>query len=453
MKILIAGIGKVGKTLVEQFAEEGYDLTVLDTNKEALERIVEICDVITVNGNCASMEVLTEAEVGKADLLIAATGSDEINLLCCAAAHSLCPTLNTIARIRNPEYSKQVYRMRDVFSLSMIFNPERQAAAEIDRLLHYPGFLKRESFAKGRMEIAELKVEEGSKLANASLTEIGSLLDCKILVCAVLRAGTCITPAGDFVLKAGDRIFVTATANDLSALLKNLGVVHRKVRSAMVIGGGLGGYYLAESLLEHGIHVKLVERDAERCRELSALLPKADIIYGDGTSQKVLDAEGLRDCDALVALTGNDETNILISLYGKSYGVPQIITNLGRVEDMNIIDTLPLGCVVSPRKLCCNTIVRYARAIHHKTGAAIAVHSIADGQAEAIEFVVDMNTKHFGEPLKNIRLKPNIRIAGINRADKTEIAGGDSIFGEGDTIVLVTSRDEVLLELNDIFAD
>ena len=453
MKIIIAGIGKVGATLAEQLAAEGYDITLIDNEAGVLRSAVEQNDVMTVNGNCASMDTLKDASVDGADILIAATGSDEVHLLTCVTAHQLNPTLHTIARIRNPEYSEQCYRMRDVFFLSMIFNPEKQTATEIEHLLKYPGFLKRETFAKGRMEIVELKVDSTSKLCNIALNRLDSVIQCRVLICTVLRDGKAMAPDGSFVLKEGDRLFVTASADDLTNLLANLGIVTHRTRRVMLIGGGKISYYLADALTEKGMNVTVIEKDEDCCTELAEDLPKANIILGDASFQNLLESEGIAGMDAVISLTGMDELNILTSLYANSFGVPRIITKLGRVENSRMISALPIGSVISPRKLCCNNVVRYVRAVQKQTGAALTVHSIADGQAEAIEFLVDANTRHCGEALKDIRLKNNILLAGISRVGKTELPGGHSSFEEGDTVIIVSGRDDVIMELNDIFDD
>ena len=451
MKILIAGNGKVGKTLAAELSGEGYELTLIDNNPHALSGVLGRLDVMTVEGNCAAMPTLIEAGVESADLLIAATGTDEVNLLCCMTAHKLNPRLHTIARIRNPEYTEQAYAMRDEFALSMIFNPELQTAIEIERLLKFPAFLKRDSFAKGRVEIVELKIDEDSKLCHVSLLDMYKIVKCKVLVCAVLRDGVCITPDGSFTLEADDRIFVTAPTDNLTALLKNLGVVTHRTKRVLLAGCGTIGYYLASRLLKNHISVQILEKDEKRCKQLAELLPEADIIQGDAGDRQTLEGEHFSTSDALVALTGIDEMNIIFSLWGSSQGIPAVITKLGRMEDTALIDSLPVGSVVSPRKLCCGTIVRYVRAMQDQTGAALTIHTIADGQAEAIEFPIDKTTLHCATPLKKLKIKKNILIACITRGKDVEIPNGDSDFKVGDRVVVVVSGNEVLLHFNDIF--
>lgn len=452
MKIIIAGGGKVGRTLARQLASEGHDLTLIDRNNGILQTAVERYDAIAIAGNCASKDLLLQAGVRSADLLIAATNADEVNLLCCMTGHGLNPKLHTIARIRNPEYTEQIMTMQEVFPVSMTVNPERQAALEIERLLKFPGFLRRDYFAKGRTQIVELRVDSKSKLCNVSLSDLSGIVKCKVLVCAVLRAGTAVAPSGNFVLREGDRIFVTAPTADLTVLLKNLGIITRKVRKVMLCGGGRVSYYLASLLEKDGISVQILEMEYSRCVELAQLLPRTAVIHDDCSSQSVLEDQGISECDALVTLTGVDEINMVVSLYGGSRGVPQIITKLSRGENSSIADSMALGSIICPRELCCNNIVRYVRAMQNQTGAAVSVHSIADGQAEAVEFLVDETTQNCNIPLKQMKLKPNVLVVSITHGAQTQIPNGDSVFAVGDTVVIVTSGRGVLQQMNDIFA-
>ncbi len=452
MKILIAGDGKVGSTLARQLSLEGEDITLIDSNAKVLDLSVERYDVMAVHGNCVSKAVQLQAGVKNADLLIAATSADEINLLCCMTAHNLNPILHTIARIRNPEYTDQIYEMRDIFALSMVVNPEKQAALEIERLLRYPGFLKRDTFAKGRVEIVELMVDEESKLQNIALSDLDGIVKCQVLVCAVQRKGQVIAPDGNFILQRGDRIFVTAPVNNLSKLLKNLGIITHRAKRVILCGGGRVSVYLAQRLQRSGINIQLIEQDKERCEVLAELLPAVDVIHGDGSSQYLLESEGIADCDALVTMTGLDELNMIISLYGKSCGVPQVITKVGHMENSDIRDSLSLGSIVCPKELCTESIVRFVRGMKEQNGAALSVHWIVEGKLEAIEFEVDHTTKNCGIPLRDIELKPNVLVTCITHGPLTEIPNGNSSFRRGDTVIIVSSGDEVIYQLNDIFA-
>ncbi len=452
MNIIIAGAGKVGSTLTRQLSSEGHDITLIDSKSDVLRNYVDRFDVMGVHGNCASMNVLEQAGIRDADLLIAATDLDEINLLCCTTAHGMNSKLHTIARIRNPEYSEQIYTMRDTFGLSMAINPERQAAAEIERLLKFPGFLRRDAFAKGRSEIVELRIDSSSKLCNVSLIEMAGIVKCKVLVCAVLRDGQAIAPGGNFVLKEGDRIFVTAPTENLAILLKSLGIITRRVRSCMLCGGGRVSYYLASALQKSGISVTIVERNFARCQELCDLLPDATVLHGNAGNTEVLDSEGLSKFDAVVTLTGEEELNMIVSLYAASTGVPQVITKLGQISNQGIIDRLNLGSVVCPKDLVANNIVRYVRAMQNQAGAAVSLHSIADGQVEAVEFLVDDSVRNCGVPLKDLKLKNNVLVASITYGSRTEVPNGNSVFGPGDSVVVVTTARGSVRQLNDIFA-
>ena len=452
MNIIIAGGGMVGATLSLLLCTENHNVTMVDMDQTVLDKSMETYDVIGVCGNCASMDILNQAGIMDADLIIAVTDSDEINLLCCTVAHGLNKGIHGIARIRNPEYADQATKLRDTFGLSLVINPDRQAALEIENLLQYPGFLKLDSFAKGRTKIVELRIQPDSKLCNVALTHMYNIVKCRVLVCAVIRDGECITPRGDFILEAGDRIFVTAPSANLTILLKNLGIINRRVRRCLICGGSRLSYHLALFLERHGIRVTLIEQDAQRCKDLAIQLPNVTVIHGDATEHTLLDSEGIQNADALISLTHTDELNMIISLYAQKKGVPQVITKLRRGENRQIIDSLGLGSVISPKELCSNTIARYVRAMQNQVGNAVSIHSIADGHAEAVEFVVDKHTKNCGVPLKDIRLKPGILLVSITRGTHTEIPAGMSTFHKGDTVVVVTSSGSAIHQLNDIFA-
>ena len=452
MKIIIAGSGKVGQTLARQLSAEGHDLTIIDRDNAVVESAVERFDAMAVAGNCATFAVLEQSGIKDADLLIAATGEDELNLLCCMTAHGMNDKLHTIARIRTPEYAQQVLTMPQVFPLSFTVNPERQAAREIERLLKYPGFLRRDTFAKGRTELVELRIDQNSPLKDVPLSGLSAVTKCRVLVCAVVRTGEAVAPDGNFVLRQGDRIFVTAPTSTLALLLKNLGIHTRRVSKVLLCGGGRVSYYLAEMLQKDGIQVTMLDKNRSRCVELAQLLPQVSVIHGDCSSQTVLESQGIESSDAVIACTGIDETNMIISLYAGKCGVPQVITKVSRGVSSSVADSLNLGSVICPKELCCNDIVRYVRAMQCKTGAAVTVHTIADGQAEAVEFLLDSSAKFCGTPLKKLKLRKNVLVATIAHGTQTTIPTGDSVFQEGDTVVVVTPGRGKLQQFNDIFA-
>ncbi len=450
MKILIAGNGKVGVTLTRKLLMEGHDLTLIDNNQKVLDDLIVRYDVMAVAGNCAAMQVLKMAGVMGADLLIAATGHDEINMLCCMTAHAMNPSIHTIARIRNPEYSDQMYNMRDFFALSYTVNPEKAAAKEIERLIKYPGFLHRDTFAKGRVEIVELKIDAGSRLCNVALNDLNNTVRCKVLVCTVLRNNEVIIPGGDFVLMEGDRVYITAPTNVLSAFLKNMGIITKKIKSALLCGGGMLSVYLAKELAKGGLDVVIMEKDHKRCEELATILPEISILEGDASSQFQLESSNINHFDAVVTLTGIDEINMIISLYAKTCEVPVVITKVGHTENNVIQNRLSLGSVVCPKELTSSNIVRYIRAMQNKTGAAKAVYGIAEGRCEAMEFVVDSDTKNCDTPLKKIKIRKNVLIACITHQNNINIPNGDSVFTKGDTLIVVASG-VVIQKINDIF--
>ncbi len=451
MKIIIAGDGKVGQMLTGQLSGEGHELTLIDNDPNALESTIERFDVMTIEGNCASMEVLRNAGVAGADLLITATGADELNLLCCMTAHGMNPNLHTIARIRTPDYAESTFAMRKLFALSLVVNPERQVAREIDRLLRYPGFLKRETFANGLVEIVELMVAGNSVLAGMPLKRLTDVVRVQVLVCTVVRDSKAVAPTGDFVLLAGDHIYVTGSPRNLSAMLHNIGVETPRVRNVVIAGGGRSGYYLTSMLLKEGVSVKIIEPVRSRCEDLAEAFPAATIVQGDCSIRSVLERERVYEADALVSMTGLDELNVILSMYANNMKVPQVITKLGRGENMELLEKLPVGSIVSPKSLCCDTITRYVRAMGKQVGGAVTVHTIADGQAEALEFLVDGNVYHIGEPLRTLHFRKNVLVACINRGRNIEVPNGDSVMQPGDRVVIVTNGDFVIQHLNDIF--
>ena len=451
MKILIAGAGKVGTSLTAQLSLEGNDITIIDMKARKLESVMETYDVNTMVGNSAASSVLKEAGVMDVDLFIAATSQDEVNLLSCITAHTLNPNLHTIARIRDPEYVEQAYEMRNTFGLKLVVNPERMAASEIARLLKYPGFLQRETFAKAKVEIVELRLDQKSRLNDVQVKNLQQVVRCQILICAVLRNGEAIMPHGEFTLRAGDRIFVTGDSENLHSLLRSLGIITMPVNHVLVAGGSRISYYLAQELRKNHITVSIIESDEQKCEALAKMLPYATIIHGDASDQEVLEAEEIGSYDGFVSMTGLDEINMVMSLYANMAGVPQIVTKLGRGENTAILDRLGIGSAVVPKELCTMHIVRYVRAMQNQKGAAITVHKLADGQVEAMEFTVDEHTRHIGEPLKDIAIRKNILIASVSHGMRAEIPHGNTCFQEKDTIIVLAPANSSISSINDIF--
>lgn len=452
MKIVVVGDGKVGYTLTKQLSQEGHDLVVIDNDQKVLQHSMEALDVFVVQGNGATLAVQQEAEVGQSDLLIAATSGDEINLLCCVLAKKL-GCRHTIARVRNPEYTQQLALLRDDLGLSMTINPERTAAHEIFRLLQFPSFLKRDTFCRGRVELVEVKIKEGSPLAGVQLKDFHKVTGVNVLVCAVDRSGQVTIPVGDFRLEEGDKITVTAANTDLAKLMANLKLATQKIRDVMIIGGGRISAYLAKLLLNSGIRVKIIERNMDKCRALSEALPNAIIICGDGTSQELLLSEGITETDAVIPLTNVDEENIVLSLYADHMGVAKSVTKINRTEYEAIFRDRGLGSVVSPKLLTSNDIVGYVRAMKQSTASAmLSLYRLCDGQVEALEFRALEGTRHLGVPFKSVELRSNLLIACINRGAEVIIPKGDDCILAGDNVVVVTTAEQTISTLNDIFA-
>ncbi len=459
MKIVIIGGGKVGANLAQSLSGEEHDIVLIDNNRTVVKKLGDTYDVLAMYGNGATLALQKQADVEHSDILIAVTSQDELNMMCCIMARKLgCQ--NTIARVRNPEYAKQMYFLREELGLSMSVNPEASAAREIFRLLQYPGVLRRDSFAKGRIEIVELDVTEGDVFDGMYLYDLPKKLKTKVLVCAIQRDGEVKIPDGNVALKAGDRIHVTAPSADLIALTSMIAdgkssMFKRKItKDVMLIGGSRISQYLAEALLKTGTNVKILEIDPKRCTKLAELFPKAHIINSDGTNQDVLKSENMTQMDAVVSLTNMDEENLIISMYAKHKGVPQVITKLNRTEYAELFREKGIDRIVSPKQLSAQEIVRYVRAMQNTEGnSVISVHQMVSGKIEALEFRVTEKTKYHGIPLKELKTKPNILISSINHKDKIKIASGNDMYTLGDTVVVVSLAERVIFDLNDIFMD
>ncbi|MDO4564946.1 MAG: Trk system potassium transporter TrkA [Clostridia bacterium] len=454
MKIAIVGDGKVGYTLAEQLSKEKHDVVIIDSDASVLEKSQELLDVMVMAGNGASMHVQRMAGVADCELLIAATSYDEVNLLCCITARKLgCP--HTIARIRNPEYDEQLLALSEDLGLSMTINPERAAAEEISRLLQFPSFLKRDSFYKSNVEMVEVKISENSPLAGLSLNQLPALFKQTALICAVDRGGDIAIPSGSFVLKPEDKITIVAPAKDLVKLMKLLNIAQQKVHSVIIIGGGRITTYLARELLAGHISVKIFEERLDRCEVLAEALPDALIIHGDGTSQELLTAEGIETVDAVVTLTGMDEENIILSLYAKHMGVKTVITKVNQGSYARLFSSRGIDSVISPKQTTANLIVRYVRAMANAgEGSVQTLYRIVGGRVEASEFIINDSTRHLGEPLSRLPIKPDILLASINRGGKVIIPKGADALQKGDSVIVVTAADgKPILDFNDIFRD
>ena len=452
MKIVMMGCGKVGYTLTQALLQEGHDLTVIDQNSSVLSLLEEHLDVMCVRGNSASIAVQKQAGTAEADLAIAVTEYDEVNLISCMTAKKLGCS-HTIARVRNPEYSEAYYYLRDELGLNMIVNPERTAAREIFGLLRYPSLLRRDLIAKGRAEIVELPVRPGGKLDGIRLLELYGMLKVRVLVCAVERGDEVFIPNGTFTLHGNDRIYVTAPSDYLLSLIRYIGLETNKIRSVMVLGGSRIGFYLAQMLTKVGISVKMIDIDQKHCEKLSEMLSGVTVVNADATSFDALTDEGIDETDALVSLLNFDEQNIVVSMFANNRKVPKVITKINRTEYGDIMRAAEIECVITPKSLSNTDVLRFVRALENRYGSEVnALHRMVDGKVEALEFRADANTPYLNTPLKDIPLKKNILIAVISHDGNITIPAGDSSYQKGDTIVVVTDAARALGSLNDIFA-
>ncbi len=452
MKIVIVGDGKVGFTLSKQLSDEGHDITVIDSNARVLQESQETLDIMILKGDGATLEAQTQAGVDKADFLIAATSKDEINLLCCVLARKL-GCRHTIARVRNPEYEKQARFLKKELGLSLTINPERTTASEISRLLEVTAFSKRESFAKRRrVELVELVVHKGCSLVGKYLHQMGSVTKLKALVCvAQVDDGTSFIPKGDYKIEEGHRLTLAVAMKDLSGIAKDFGMENQRVKNVMIVGGGRIAVYLAQ-ILGNRIKIKIIEQDIKRCEELAEILPNALIINGDGSLPEFLLAEGLADTDALIALTGIDEQNLVISICANAKGVQKCITKVNRSMYNSIFHAKGIDTIVSPKILTANEIVGYVRAADLAVGkGVVSLHRFGDGEIEGLEFVVDKAFPCIGVPMAELPIRDNIIVACIIRGSKDVIIpSGDDVLKEGDTIIVVAESKYAISELNQL---
>lgn len=448
MKIIVVGCGKVGSTLTEQLYSEGHEITVIDRNGEMLKHITESLDVMGVVGNGAVYQVQIEAGIVDADLLIATTNSDELNMLCCLIAKK-AGNCHTIARIRNPEYSTEIGFIREELNLSLAINPELAAAREISRLLKFPSAIKIDTFAKGRVELIKFIVPEDSRLHNMPIYEVILKLRSKVLICALERQNEVIIPDGSFRIQAGDKISIVASAAEVLKFLKAVGIPNNSVKNVMLIGGGRITYYLAKMLEDTPIKLKIIEKDMDRCRFLSEEFPRAIVIHGDAADQKVLLEEGIRQTEAFAALTGFDEENIMLSLYAASQSETnaKLITKVNKIAFEGVIDSMNLGSVIYPKLLTADTIVQYVRAMQNSMGSNVeTLYKLVANKVEALEFRVGKDAPMIGIPLEKLSLKKNLLVACINREGQIIIPRGKDVIEEHDTVIIVTT----ITGLNDL---
>lgn len=441
LRIIIVGCGKVGHTLTEQLVREGHDITVVDTDDRVLEMLNESFDVMTVNGNGASRQVLERAGLREANMMIAVTGSDELNMLCCTIAKKAGGWLSAIARVRNPDYSEEMTYLRQQLGLSMIINPEMEAAREIARVIARPQALSVSAFAKGQAELVRFIIPRGNPLCGLSVMEMNRLFSFGFLACAVERDGIVTIPDGSFVLEEGDDLSLLAASNDAHRIFPSIGMRAQHTRNCLIIGGGRATYYLARKLIEQHVEVRIIEQNRRRCDELTQLLPEATVIYGDGTDETLLREEGLETIDAFVPLTDVDEENILLTLYAQRVSQAKTITKINRITFNNVIDSLQLGSVIYPKYITAELIIAYVRARQNSIGSNVeTLYHLFDNRVEVIEFHVEKDAPVIGIPLMNLKTKDNLRIACISHNGRMIFPRGQDVIQPDDHVVIVTTH-------------
>ena len=442
MNIIIVGCGKAGEAIVGALCNEGHNICVIDTQKSVIDRVTYSYDIMGICGDGTLYEVLEEAGATSADMIVATASRDETNLLSCIIAKDM-GTVRSIARVRDPKQNAHAVYLSEHLGISMTVNPELLASREAARLIFVPPATEVDTFARGRIDMVQIKIADDSPLSGVMLANLHSAVQSKILVCAIQRSGVdgAVIPTGNFVLEPGDKVYLTATHREMGSFFREIGLLNHKIKSTLIIGGGKISYYLADSLRQTGIKVKIVESDRARCNELAAMLPNVTIVCSDGTDQRLLDEEGIKNYDCLVALTGIDEDNIIVSLYAKQIGVQKIITKINKPELKAMAESVGIECIISPKQLTTEVMLTYVRSAE-KTGSSKirTLYRVADDKAEAMEFLVDSKSRAADIPLASLKLKKNLIIAGIIRQGKVIFPGGSDMIKQGDIVIVVTTN-------------
>ena len=444
IRILIVGDGKIGHRLAESLVSEGHEIVIIDRSREALGKSEDALDALCIQGNGANIPTLIEADAKRADIVVAATGSDETNMVCCLIAKRLGSKF-AIARIRDPEYSESLYLIKRELLIDLAVNPERTTALEISRLLRYPFASKVEIFARGRVEMVEFRAQEGDYVVGKPLrliTQHASSVGCpQVLFCAVERDGAAIIPGGDFVIRPGDKVHVAADILTITSFFRFLGKNTLRVRRVMILGGGRITFYLVKQILALGMEPTIIEIDKARARILAEQFPQANVLCGDGTDQELLDTENLEEMDAFVALTDRDEENLMASFYAQKRGVGRVVVKINRENYSGMIAAMGLDCIVTPKQLACNTMLRYVRGRSNTKGAGVErMYNIVNTPAETIELSVDADAPYLGVPLRNLQVTSDTLLAVIVRAGRVIVPFGNDYVQMGDSVILITKK-------------
>ncbi len=449
MKIVVIGSGKVGQTIIEHVCREGHTVIVIDNDAEVVDRLVNQYDVMGICGNGASIEILESANIEKADIMIAVTSSDETNMLACVLGKKM-GVHATMARVRSYEYDAHIPKMMEALDISLIINPEKEAANEILKIINFPEALRVDSFQNGNVDLVELYVPENSPLVNKTLAEISQKYQVKALICAVQRGEEVFIPGGSFVFQAGDIVHITATKKNVKLFLHKLGLISSKIKTIFVIGGGTIATYLCEELAKNNYSVKLVEKDYDTCMKLSEALPNVTILHGDGSDQDMLTEEGFNEADAVICLTGLDEENIIISMYAYKQHIGKIITKINKVSLVGLMESIRMASVISPKDITASQIVSYVRARNNsRSGNVITLYKLVNNKVEVIEFNAKETSKALNTPFKEMRLKKKVLIASIIRDKEVIIPNGDDMILPGDNVIVVTTT-QFFDDLDDI---
>lgn len=440
MNIIIVGCGKVGEVLAEQLNDEGDNITVIDLDPKKVSMVMNRYDVMGVVGNGATHLTQQEAGITRADLLIAVTGSDELNLLCCLIAKK-AGNCQTIARVRSPEYNSEAPFLKDELGLAMVINPEQAAAAEIARVLRFPSAIKIDTFARGKVELLKFRLPEKCPLAGLAVKEISTKLNCDVLICTIERGDDVYIAHGDFVFEEKDVISVIAAPRRASDFFRKIKYKTNSVRDVMIVGCGEIGQYLSELLLRSGISVKIIEKNARRCEDLCALLGDAVIINDDASDQNVLLEAGLAKTGAFVALTNLDEENILLSLFARNTANCKLVTKINRIDFGSVIKHLDLDTIIYPKNITSDTIIRYVRAKKNSIGSNVeTLYNVIQGKVEAAEFIIKDGSPVVGIPIMKLKLKDGVLIAAILRDKKVIIPRGPDSIQVGDAVVIISNH-------------
>ncbi|MBQ3079661.1 MAG: Trk system potassium transporter TrkA [Clostridia bacterium] len=451
MRIIIVGCGKMGLLLAERLIAEKHDVTLIDRDEAVLEHAMDTLDALTIKGNGVSVATLQEADIKHTDIVIATTVSDETNMLCCLTS-KLQGAKYTIARIRDPEYLTSLHFITKELFINYVVNPERATAREISRMLRLPFAASIETFARGRVEMVEIRATGREPFVEIPLKDLykkHSSLP-RVLFCAIERSGRAIIPKGDFIIHSGDKVFIASDTPTISAFFKAMGKDTRGVHDAMIVGGSRIAYYLAQLLQDSGVKTTIIENKPHKARWLSEELKDATIIQGDGTDQQLLLSEGLSDAQSFITLTDRDEENLMAGMYASRHTKGKVIVKSNRTSYSELLKDMGLESIISPTQIACNIVLRTVRARANADGTTVErMYSLIGGNAEALEFIPRAGASYLGIPLKNLKIHENVLVAVIVRSGHVLVPFGDDTIEADDHVVIIT-KEMGIVDLGDV---